>query len=180
MNEIPVATQSEETLIGCLLVDPSLLPEIVNIVSAADFYNQQLSMVFSRILDFSERKLEINPITIVEAFRGLPTSINSTYLVNLSRGVPINSSTIRQCAKTIKDKARKRKLQKTLNQIQQEIDNSDFQQVITNLDTELEAQRAESSEKGFESFELVGGDVLQYLEALKDGKTPAISTGFES
>lgn len=105
--------ESEEAIIGAVLINPDAYNECESVISHSDFFFLQNRAIWKAIETQAKNKLDIDIITIGELAK---ESTNAAHLTSLISQCP-NSYNARSYAETIKDKARRRKQVEIANEI---------------------------------------------------------------
>jgi len=85
---VPHSVESEEALLGAVLIDPDILPELLDLLTTDDFFIVRNAWVWEAMQALHERETKIDYLTVVEELRskgkleelGGPAYI--TYLIN--------------------------------------------------------------------------------------------------
>lgn len=65
----PNSQESEEALLGSILINPEIFDEMLGLVRVEDFYYMHHQFVFTALLDLREEGLSIDALTVVEKLR---------------------------------------------------------------------------------------------------------------
>jgi len=79
----PNSQESEEALLGSMLINPEIIDEAVGIVSTDDFYYMHHQFVFTAMLDLRDEGLDIDALTVVERLRSTRDRDGQTQLDKL-------------------------------------------------------------------------------------------------
>lgn len=107
-----VSLESEQRVIGALLVDPEALDSVTDILQASDFYDLRHRLIYSAIMDLSIGHQLIDHVTVMQWLedRGyLQEAGGQTYPARLY-GESASSAGIQTYANTVKDKSLIRQL----------------------------------------------------------------------
>jgi replicative DNA helicase len=116
----PHSTEAEQSVLGSLLLDRDLLPDITGVLKSEDFYLEQHKEIFEAILDLYEQSKPVDLITVSEQLtkRGTLNKVGDyEYLSNLATAVPTTAN-VMHYAEIIEDKSLLRKLIYAATQIQ--------------------------------------------------------------
>jgi len=116
----PHSTEAEQSVLGSLLLDRDLLPDISGILKSEDFYLEQHREIFEAILDLYDQNKPVDLITVSEQLtkRGTLNKVGDyEYLSNLATAVPTTANAMHY-AEIIEDKSLLRKLIQAASQIQ--------------------------------------------------------------
>lgn len=114
IREIPKNLEAEQSLIGALLIDDKLIPEIEGIVIPEDFYHKDMMLIYEAILDLHNDNRAVDIVTLksklidngnFDAVGGMaiiaklavsvPTSVNAKHYANIVK----EKSTLRKIIK---------------------------------------------------------------------------------
>lgn len=108
----PSALESERSLLGSLLIDRDSVIKISDIISRADFYDDNHGVIYEAILELYKKNKPIDLVTVSEALSGrgeLDLIGGNQYLAELTIAVP-TSSHVFEYAQIVKSKAILRRL----------------------------------------------------------------------
>ncbi len=109
----PHAVEAEMSLLGSMLLDPQMIPDVLPIVSRRDqFYKEAHGAVFDAIVEVYDRHHSGDLVQIVEFLKGkdqLDLVGGPTYVVELAESVP-SAVNAPHYARIVSDRARLRKL----------------------------------------------------------------------
>lgn len=115
----PHSTEAEQSVLGSLLLDKDLLPDIAGKLKSEDFYMEQHREIYEAILDLSDQNKPVDLITVSEQLtkRGTLHKVGDyEYLSNLATAVPTTANA-RHYASIVEDKSLLRKLIHASNEI---------------------------------------------------------------
>ena len=116
---LPSSPETEKLILGAILLDNSLMPEVARRLDVEDFYSPRNRLVFDAMNMLYNTGTEINPILIYEEVRrigeetrlgGIPDITNLTY------GLP-HFANLKNYIAVVKEKANLRNLVKLCNKI---------------------------------------------------------------
>ena len=116
----PHSIEAEQSVLGSLLLDRDLLPDITALLKSEDFYLEQHKEIYEAILDLYEQNKPVDLITVSEQLtkRGTLNRVGDyEYLSNLATAVPTTANAMHY-AEIIEDKSLLRKLIHAATQIQ--------------------------------------------------------------
>ncbi|HAA25288.1 MAG TPA: replicative DNA helicase [Ruminiclostridium sp.] len=116
----PHSIEAEQSVLGSLILDRDLLPDITAVLKSEDFYLEQHKEIFEAILDLYEQNKPVDLITVSEQLtkRGTLNRVGDyEYLSNLATAVPTTANAMHY-AEIIEDKSLLRKLIHATTQIQ--------------------------------------------------------------
>lgn len=106
---------SEQSLIGGLLLEPSNISEVAQIVKASHFFVVAHQKIFGAMIEMSASNLDFDPVTVAE-YAGMDRS-QAEYLYQIAKNT-FNYSNVITYAKTVSRYNRRRETQKAARLIQ--------------------------------------------------------------
>ncbi|MBE5901230.1 MAG: replicative DNA helicase [Lachnospiraceae bacterium] len=109
---MPHSQEAEESVIGSMLMDKQAIVVASEIVTAENFYSQQLGLMYEAMLELYNEGHPVDPVTTVERLKekGAPEHITSTeYIMQIINAVP-TSANVRYYATIVAEKAVERRL----------------------------------------------------------------------
>lgn len=175
---------AEQSLIGCMLVDPDCIPEVIEQISASDFYAEENRRIFETIYSMFNNAQHIDAVTVLSMLLQMgyyDEAGGRAYLFQLMDITP-SAHNVMEYARIVRDKS----LLRQLKEIGEEIWKSALEaQGEASTLVDLAEQRIYQIRQGREisgMFSLTDAlvDVYGRLDELcKTKKTiPGISTGF--
>jgi replicative DNA helicase len=110
---LPYSLESEMALLGSLILDPRVVPDVISILAASeDFYSEDHGRIYQALIDVYDKVPEADLIAILDALRDrgqLEQVGGPDYLSKLANETPSAAGAVRY-AKTVADKAKLRRL----------------------------------------------------------------------
>ena len=109
---LPQNTEAEQFVLGSLLLDESLFPQVDSALDAEDFLLERHRMIFLRMRDLAERPERIEYVTLANELQKhsqLEAIGGVAYIASLTDGLPRTTS-IDSYVKIVKDKALLRRM----------------------------------------------------------------------
>ena len=103
----PQSIEAEESLLSAILVDNNTLLDVVEILSAADFYRSAHQKIFAAIMDLFDRGEPVDLVTLANNLKEkghLDAIGGASYLARLVDAVPV-AVNAQHYAKIVADKA---------------------------------------------------------------------------
>ncbi|MCX8129887.1 MAG: replicative DNA helicase [Clostridia bacterium] len=103
----PHNIQAEQSVLGSMLLDKEVIPNVTEILKSEDFYREDNREIFDAILDLFNRAEPIDLITVSEQLklRGTLESVGGLeYLTNIATSVPTTTNA-RHYAKIVEEKS---------------------------------------------------------------------------
>ena len=102
----PASIIAEQSLLGCILIDPQMISEIAGEITEDDFYLADHAHIFSAMLRLFNESHEIDVVTLIDTLvkNGVFDKQNGQdYIMTISQIVP-NAMNIKDYARIIKEK----------------------------------------------------------------------------
>ncbi|MBR5116500.1 MAG: hypothetical protein IK096_05480, partial [Lachnospiraceae bacterium] len=106
-REMPHSTETELALVGTLMVDRREIDLVVNQISAADFYDPNMGLLFDVIVSLDADRQPVDEVTMLERLRekqAPPQICDVAYLNSVMDSAPIGGSA-EASAKIIADRS---------------------------------------------------------------------------
>jgi replicative DNA helicase len=119
-KKLPSNDDAERSILGAILLDNAALPKVFDLLSTADFFRSQHSLIYSTMLTLHEDQLPIDLISLTEELGTagkLEAAGGAAYISALVDGLP-RVSNVAYHAEIVKQKARLRGLIHLANKIQ--------------------------------------------------------------
>jgi replicative DNA helicase len=115
MNDVsPHTIEAERAVLGAVLVNPTRLDDVVDVVVEGDFYRDAHQRIFRTMLALSQDQVEIDTLTLSERLKrekALEEIGGRAYLMGLTDGVP-RSSNAKAYAEHVKSASNLRQLER--------------------------------------------------------------------
>lgn len=112
-NPVPSAPAAERSVLGAMMYDPRVIDDVVEVVSAEDFYDTRHEVLFGLITGLQDRNQKPDPVTVWSEVnrRDLARQAggDATYLHDLFRA-PYNSGSAGHYARDVRSAAIRRRL----------------------------------------------------------------------
>ena len=121
-NELPCNIDMEKQLLGAMLIRRGeVIPKVINIVSAEDFYRPEHRIIFQTIVRMYEQGNLTNSLGIMEEINKTPDKgkVDVSYAISVELSIHTNAYAVTQ-AKTLKEKAKLRNLILSADELKQE------------------------------------------------------------
>ncbi len=117
----PHNIEAEQAVLGCMLLDPDVIPTVTELVKSSDFYREDHREICEAIIDITEKAGPVDIITVSEQLqaRGTLDAVGGLdYLAAITSAVPTTANA-RHYAKIVEEKSLLRKLIKAASEISQ-------------------------------------------------------------
>ena len=182
----PHSSESEQTVLGAMLIDKIALEKALNKLNPEDFYFAANKEIFDAANDVYHLNRPVDLITINEELRRrekLEFIGGLDYLTGLSENI-ITTKNIETYCNIIKEKSTLRKLINAANEIIAKgyQDNEEIEKVIELAETRIFAISQQREESDFSHMKDIVMDVFYQLEerSKTEGTLTGITTGFEN
>jgi len=180
---LPSNIEAERKILGCLILNNSLLPSIDNIIQEQDFYDSNHRILYGIILSLIDFKVGTTSITIVEALKkkGLDRKVGGTeYIERLTKNISdTDKENIIYYAKLISEQSKKRKLYLHGKKVEIEALTSvrPIDEIVMALQQEMLSLSGKMITKKWDIKESLH-DLFDYLENFGKKHSGLISTGW--
>lgn len=177
IKKIPYNTEAEKAVIGGIFLKQNALTDIVEFLSPNDFYNKDLKIIYTAILELYNENKAIDPILILEKNKNIK---NDTFYEAIESVQ--TAANILEYARIIKDKAKLRNLQDSATKIvEMTSDEEETTEDIIDRSEALIFKIAENNNtRNVISIKDMMNSEFQRLQNVYDNKgvTTGISSGF--
>ncbi|NLO38916.1 MAG: replicative DNA helicase [Ruminiclostridium sp.] len=180
----PHSTEAEQSVLGSLLLDKTLLPDITGKLKSEDFYMEQHREIFEAILDLNDQNKPVDLITVSEQLtkRGSLAKVGDyEYLSNLAIAVPTTANA-RHYAGIVEEKSLLRKLIHAANEISRKSYEAagDALDVLNDAEKHIFEIVQNRNQTGLVAINDVLSDTFQRLEVLYNstGEFTGVPSGF--
>lgn len=181
----PQSIEAEESILSAILLDNGVLPDVVEVLRAEDFYKGAHQKIFSAVLDLFDRSEPVDLVTLAETLKSkghLESIGGPSVLLHILENAPIavNAS---QYAHIIRDKACLRRLIEKSTQIVQRCfeDQGDVDDVLDFAEASIFEVSSYKVKQAFSQIgELIDSNIYK-LEERQENKSlyTGTPTGFE-
>jgi replicative DNA helicase len=180
----PQNLDSEQAVLGSILIDRDAIIEVADFLHADDFYRQAHGRIYAAMLELFEHREPIDVVTVAEALEredALEAVGGASYLSTLGNDTP-TAVHVAQYARIVERKAVLRRLISAAGKIAAigYEDGSDIQESIDRAESELFSVSQRRSNDGFSPLRTLLHDAydrLDYLHAHR-GEIVGIPSGF--
>jgi replicative DNA helicase len=180
----PQNTDSEQAVLGSILIDRDAILEVSDFLSADDFYRQANGRIYAAMLDLFSRREPIDVVTVAEALERageLEDVGGAAYLSQLGNDTP-TAVHVAQYGRIVERKAILRRLIGAAGRIAAigYEDSADIQESIDRAEAELFAVSQSRTREGFSTLRSLLQDAYDRLAELHThrGEISGIASGF--
>ena len=181
----PNSPEAEQSVIGAMIMDRDAIADVIDIVSADDFYQKQNGILFEAMTELYREGKPVDLVTLQNKLKkkDVPESMKSLeFIRDLLEAVP-TSANAKQYAKIVSEKATLRKLIKVTEDITTEcyLGKDDVTEILDHTEKNVFGLLQQAS--GREDFVPIDKVVLNTLDAIEEaasseGRVTGIATGF--
>ena len=181
-RKVPYDRKAEQSLLGAILIDPSIISEVVVHVKAEEFYIDVNQQIFETISSMFVMGKTVDPVTVQDEMRarGYWKENSEQYLKELMYATPTVVNAV-DYSKIVRERALLRALGTTATEIAEQVyqDAGRAHELLELAERKIYALRKESTTGGLEKLALVLRDVMSQISQAYagGGKMPGISTG---
>ena len=111
---MPFSNEAEQAVLGAMIINREIIPDVIGIISSADFYIDRHSKLYGALIDLFNRGVEINYVTLKEQLEkmGIIDSIGGLeFVFKLMDLVPsTETGSVKHYSNIIREKSELRKL----------------------------------------------------------------------
>lgn len=184
LKKLPFSLISEQSLLGSVIISPAALDDVVQIITADDFYMSEHAEIFSAIRELYANSKEIDFVTLVNSLvtRGVYTESAATDYVNQLVNKGSNALNVKDYAKIIKDKSTLRRLIGVCDEVTEKAygEEGDVAGLVDYAESLVFDIAQGRNSKNFRHISDVIGDVYQnlHLMATEGENAQGTRTGF--
>lgn len=176
--------ESEEYIVGCMLVDSDTIPDCIDKIVVQDFYAKNLGSIFETIKEMFQLGKQVDIVTVSEElkFKGLLKTITRSYINELASNIT-TTKLLKQNIKILLKYSKKRFLLVLSDSIVKQVDNNiDVDNILKSsfisINDQMLRQTKQETTTLLSGVDSVMEEVARTLES-EDGIS-GLSTGFNS
>ncbi len=138
---MPNSLEAEQSVVGAMLIDKDAIQIASEMISADDFYNTQLGMLFQAMVELHQEGTPVDNVTLqnhLKAKNAPPQVYNMEYILEMASNVP-TSANVKYYAEIVHEKSKLRELihscQDIMNNCYQ--DNTELADLMTDTEKEI-------------------------------------------
>ena len=184
-RQIPYSIEAEQAVLGSVLIDPNCVGDVLELLSAKDYYLETNRIIFETITDMFTNGRSCDPVTLMDELvsSGYGDKVDRDYLIRLVEATP-TAANVKQYAEIVRGKSMLRELQGVADDIMEytRSQTEDPQTVADLAEQRIYAVRQGKEVKGFTHIREAIDSVYGQLDELagSPGKLPGITTGYAS
>ena len=182
----PASIIAEQSLLGCILIDPQMISEIAGEITEDDFYLADHAHIFSAMLRLFNESHEIDVVTLIDTLvkNGVFDKQNGQdYIMTISQIVP-NAMNIKDYARIIKEKKILRQLIDAASEITEDAysEQAPVSEILDSAQNSIYQISQGRDIHGFRHIRELLSEVFENISALANDKNAAqtVDTGFSN
>ena len=182
----PSSIIAEQSLLGCILIDPQMLSEVAGEVTEDDFYLTDHAQIYSAMLRLFNESHEIDVVTLIDTLvkNGVFDKQNGQdYIMTISQIVP-NAMNIKDYARIIKEKKVLRQLIDAASEITEEAyaEQAPVSEILDSAQNSIYQISQGRDIHGFRHLRELLSNVFENISAAANdkGATQTVDTGFSN
>lgn len=181
----PQSIEAEKSVLGSMMIDKNVIAQVVEILSAEDFYRDAHKYIFKSIVEMYQRDEPIDEITLLEHLKStdrLEKSGGISYITEIGSSV-LTTANVKSYIKIVEDKATLRKLIDSSTKIIESCYNNqdDVEKVIDVAEQKIFDLAEKKSSSDFEPLSDILERGFEQIETLfnNKGEVTGIGSGFK-
>jgi len=182
-HQVPQALEAEQSVLGAMLIDSRCIPEVVGMLQAEDFYQEQNREIYEAIFAMFNFSQPVDPVTVMSKLqeRGDFHDNTQSYLMQLMEITP-TAAHVKKYAQIVSEKSMLRKLDQAASDIAQTISEGEgtAEEILESAEKKIYAVRKGQSNRDMAHIGDILLDVYDRLSELAErgDDIPGLSTGF--
>ena len=140
----PQDLQAEKVVLGAMLIDPTVIPEVASVIDRKDFYFESHQKIYAAMLTLVDRREPVDLITVGAALDG---QVLTADIVGMTENAL--PSHAKRHAELVKEKSQKRKILEAIRQTEEDIDSGEDCLAIAGRLSSAISHLLEGGSKGF-------------------------------
>lgn len=185
MKSLPQNIEAEQSVLGSMIIDRGAIARAAEALTTEDFYRDSHKVIFSVIIEMSQKDIPVDMITLIEHLRvlaKLESAGGITYITEISTSVP-STANLKTYIDIVAQKSMLRKLIKASNEIIAESydKQDDVEKVIDNAEKRIFDIAEKRSNSDFEALSTVLERGFLEIERLfnNKGEITGVGSGFK-
>ena len=186
IRKLPFSAIAEQSLLGSILIDPTSINQVADIISSEDFYLEEHKQIYLAMHGLFLTNNQIDIVTLIDELvkKGIYSkSGGEEYIKIIAQTVP-NALNVRDYAKIVKDKSVLRQLIKMCDEVSDVAysEQDEVSSILEGAQNKLYAITQGKESKSFRHIREVLTDVYEHLNQLATDPASAqgTPTGFSS
>ncbi len=182
-HQVPQALEAEQSVLGAMLIDSRCVPDVVGMLQAEDFYQEQNREIFEAVFAMFSFSQPIDPVTVLDKLRERGDFHDNTqnYLMQLMEITP-TAAHVKKYAQIVAEKSILRKLDQAASDIAQTISEGEgtAEEILEAAEKKIYAVRKGQANRDMEHIGTILLEVYERLNELAErgDDIPGLSTGF--
>ena len=186
IRKLPFSAIAEQSLLGCILIDPDSINQVADIISSEDFYLEEHKQIYLAMHALFLSNNQIDVVTLINELvtKGVYSkSGGEDYIKIIAQTVP-NSLNVKDYANIVKDKSILRQLIRMCDEVSDTAysEQDEVANVLESAQNKLYSIAQGRESKSFRHIREVITDVYAHLKQLvtDPASTQGTATGFRS
>jgi len=179
----PNSIESEEAVIGSILIDPDVVPDVMELLTSRDFYSRKNQLIFSAMEKLFDDGSPVDIVSVTERLRTggvLEEMGGEIELAKLADVVP-TSANFFYYGKTVKEKALLRSLITAASSIvENAYEGEETDEILDNAEKAIFQITEAQISKTYQHIGKIMHELFQNLERLKENAVTGRITGIAS
>ncbi|MEG2000848.1 MAG: DnaB-like helicase N-terminal domain-containing protein, partial [Evtepia sp.] len=183
LPQMPHSVEAEQAVLGSMLIDARCIPDVIEGLTAEDFYLRQNREIYETIYGMFNFSLTIDPVTILEKMRQdgvYDENTSRAYVLQLMEVTP-TAANVKEYIQIVRDKSLLRRIGEVAGELTSLIrEGTDSAQSVLELaEQKIYALRQGRNTQGLQHISTILLDVFDRLNELaaSDSAIPGLSTG---
>ncbi len=178
----PHSFESEEAVLGCILINPNAMSQSIQVISSSDFYNSSNATIYQNMVDLFNNNTKIDYVSLIEQLKknkSLKQVGDAYYITGLSERAP-SSENVEYYARIVKEKSLLRNIINVAVTISSDAyeDSEDVTHILDKAEQTLFTLSQDAENTRFKSIEPILHDVLDNWGNRKEGSLTGIASNF--
>ena len=185
MRSLPQNIEAEQSVLGSMIIDRAAIATAAEALSLEDFYRDSHKVIFSTIVEMTQRDIPVDMITLIEHLRSvnkLEAAGGITYITEISTSVP-STANLRSYINIVSQKSTLRRLIRASNEIIEESygNQDDVEKVVDNAEKRVFEISEKRNSSDFEPISAVLERGFLEIERLfnNKGEITGVGSGFK-
>ncbi len=186
IRKLPFSAIAEQSLLGSILIDPSSINQVADIISSEDFYLEEHKQIYLAMHTLFLTNSQIDIVTLIDELvkKGIYSKSGGEEYIKLIAEIVPNSLNVKDYAKIVKDKSLLRQLIRMCDDVSDSAysEQDEVASILESAQNKLYSIAQGRESKSFRHIREVITDVYAHLKQLvtDPASSQGTSTGFRS
>ena len=183
LKQIPHSVEAEQAVLGAVLIDARVLPDVIEQLTGEDFYLQANRDIYETIYRMFNFSATVDPVTVLDEMKhaGVYQENTGAYLLQLMDITP-TSANVMEYVRIVKDKSLLRQIYNTAGELSQLVreGGETASSVLDLAEQRIYAIRQGRSAQSLEPLSSILVEVFEHIQTLAEAgsEVPGLATGF--